>query len=161
MEIIIVFILLLINLSVITYQDFKERQVVVLLFVSAILLGLGLFALNANITLLLVSIKVNLLVILAVFLTLYVYAKFKMKMKLSETIGLGDAFFFIFLACSFPIITFLTLFSTSLIFSLILFLILKSGLKDKTVPLAGLQSLFVAIVLLINKLFDVINLYAI
>lgn len=157
----IILLLLIVCLSAVAYQDFKEREVLVFLFVLAAFLGSSLFYLNVYMYFLLMNVGVNIVVITIIASVLYVYARFKMKKKLIETIGIGDLFFFFFLALSFPTMTFLVLFSTSLFFSLFLFLILKPSLKDKTVPLAGLQSLFLGIVLIINGLFNVINLYAI
>jgi len=83
-----------------------------------------------------------------------------MKKTINEGIGLGDILFFIALAVSFPIITFLILFSLSLLFSLLLFVILKPSLKQKIAPLAGLQALFLFIILFINLTFNFVNLYA-
>ncbi len=157
----IILLLLIVCLSAIAYQDFKEREVSVFLFVLAVFFGISLFYLNAYMNFLLMNAGVNIFVITIIASVLYIYARFKMKKNLTETIGIGDLFFFFFLALSFPTMTFLVLFSTSLFFSLFLFLILKPNLKDKTVPLAGLQSLFLGIVLVINGLFNIINLYAI
>ena len=157
----ITLISLIVCLSIIAYQDFKERKVSVLLFVLATVFGCSLFYINTYLHFLFINIGLNMLVVAIIIFVLYGYARFKMKKKLTETIGIGDLFFFFLLAFSFSTITFLVLFSTSLFFSLFLYLILKPDLKDKTVPLAGLQALFLGIVLAINELFTIINLYAI
>lgn len=95
-----------------------------------------------------------------IFLVLYLYTTLKLKKSLLKTIGLGDLFFFIIIAMGFPTFAFLIIFSSSLIFSFILFIFLKPRLTNKTVPLAGLQSLFLVIILLLNNNFEVLNLYA-
>jgi hypothetical protein len=73
---------------------------------------------------------------------------------------MGDLFFFILLAVSLPILSFLILFVFSLIFSLLIFILLKNTFKEKTVPLAGLQSLFLSLVLIANKFLITIDIYA-
>ncbi|WP_420553518.1 hypothetical protein [Tenacibaculum aiptasiae] len=107
----------------------------------------------------LINISINLLFILLLFFILKIYSNYKMKKGVFEAIGLGDFFFFGVLAVSFPIISFFVLFSVSLIFSYILFIILKPSLKEKNVPLAGFQALFLIIILGINSLLDIVNLY--
>lgn len=83
-----------------------------------------------------------------------------MKRSFFKTIGLGDLFFFLILATSFPTISFLVILSLSFIFSLLFFITLKPILKKKTVPLAGLQALFLMLILITNVIFKIVNLYA-
>ncbi|MFD0963855.1 hypothetical protein [Pseudofulvibacter geojedonensis] len=68
-----------------------------------------------------------------------------MKIHIKEAIGLGDILLFIALTCTFSLVSFITLFVSSLLFSLLLHLISSKGNKEKTVPLAGYMSLFFAI----------------
>ncbi|WP_348712023.1 hypothetical protein [Tenacibaculum sp. 190524A05c] len=82
-------------------------------------------------------------------------------MSLFEALGLGDILFFLVFAIGFPVETFLLLFITSLLFSLIIFISLKAKLRHKTVPLAGFQALFLFLILFINLAFDIVNLYTI
>ncbi|WP_299627653.1 hypothetical protein [uncultured Tenacibaculum sp.] len=84
-----------------------------------------------------------------------------MKQSLFSAIGLGDFLFFIALAVAFPLTTFLIIFITSLLFSLLLFLVIKKKLKEKTVPLAGFQAIFLFLILLLNLTFDIVNLYTV
>lgn len=84
-----------------------------------------------------------------------------LKKALKNTFGLGDFLFFIILAIGFPTATFLVLFSFSLLFSMLLFFLLKHQLKHKTVPLAGLQALFICLVFIANWFFNFSNLYII
>jgi hypothetical protein len=88
------------------------------------------------------------------------YAKLKLKKSIQEVFGLGDLLFFCLLAVSLPIISFLVVFIFSLIFSLVVFILIKKSLKHKTVPLAGFQSLFFAIILGLDIFMNTINIYA-
>ncbi len=84
-----------------------------------------------------------------------------MHKKFEDTLGLGDVLFFIALGIGFPTLTFLVLLATSLIFSLLIYLIIKSNLKSKKVPLAGFQALFIFIILFINLMFNIVNIYTV
>lgn len=142
------------------YQDFKERKVYLFLFILGMFSGSLIYYQHALTEVFLVSISINTAIISTVALLLFLYTKIVLRKKLSKAIGLGDLLFFIVLAVSFPTITFLTFLSTSLIFSLLLFLALKPTLKIKTVPLAGLQAFFISLVLIINWFFNFVNIYA-
>ncbi len=148
-------------LLAICIQDFRERKVyLVILIGSGILLSFSYF-LETTPMQYLVNIGMNLVIIVLIIGILFLYAKFKLKTKLNDALGLGDVFFFIVIAISFPISTFIILFSFSLVFSLMVFLLLKPSLKDATVPLAGLQALFLTMILSVNWIFEFTNLYAI
>ncbi len=154
-------LLLIISLLSVTYQDIKERRVSLFLFVAVGLL-LGYFHyIESSIEVFLISITVNISVVLLILLILFLYSKIKLKKNLNQTFGIGDAVFFSVLAIGFPTATFLVLFSFSLFFSFIVFLILKKKLKHSTVPLAGFQALFISIIFLVNWVFRFTNLYAI
>jgi len=154
-------ILLFVALFFIVIQDFKERQVYLWLFlVTGITMAL-LHLHDSMIQIFLINISINLLIIFIIIAVLYFYATIKMKKDLQQTLGLGDILFFMVLAIGFSTGTFLVLFTFSLIFSLVFYLAAKSNLKYKTVPLAGLQALFIGIVFLVNWAFNFINLYAI
>lgn len=154
-------IILFIALLFIVIQDFKERQVYLWLF---LLTGVTMALLHLNnsmIQLFLLNVGINLLIIFIIISVLYFYATIKMKKALQHTLGLGDILFFMVLAIGFTTGTFLVLLTFSLIFSLLFFLVIKSNLKYKTVPLAGLQALFISLVYIANWTFNFTNLYAI
>lgn len=152
--------LFLILLLIIFYQDVKERLVSLAVLLITIALGAFLYFKSSFFYIYLFNILTNLLLLLAIIFVIYLYSKLKLKKPFFYSIALGDILFFIILAVSFPTIAFLILFSTSLLFSLMLFLILKSGLAKKTVPLAGFQSLFLFLILFINLIFNIVNIYA-
>lgn len=152
--------LLIIALIAISYQDFKERQVYLgLLVLTGISMGFLYFS-NSDPTVYFWNIVLNITVVLFIYTLLFFYSLWKLKLTISHTLGLGDLLFFIVLAIGFSTGTFLVLFTFSLIFSLVFFLSIRSKLKIKTVPLAGLQALFIGLVYTTNWMFQLTNLYA-
>lgn len=149
-----------ITLLAIFYQDLKQRKVTLLLFILEMLLGGLMHYKNSFNELFFINIGINFGVVFVIFLILFLYTRLFLNKKLLETIGSGDFLFFIVIALCFPSITFLILLSTSLVFSLLTFLILKPSLKIKTIPLAGLQAFFVGLVLILNWLFNFVDIYA-
>jgi len=152
-------IALIISLCVIVYQDINERKVYLwILFAIVALFGFLHFqqSLPEQFFLTILS---NIGVVFTIVFVLFLYAKLKLKLPFADTFGLGDVIFFLAIAIGFPTITFMILFSFSLFFSLILFLLLKKPLRHETVPLAGLQALFFSLILLLNSAFNFINLY--
>lgn len=134
--------ILLLTLGVVFFQDYKERLVHWFLF--PIIGGLTgfLFYSNTLNELFFSSIILNLLFILMVLLILFMYAIFKLRTSPFSTIGLGDVLLFVGLSLSFSTMSFMIIFVSSLIFSLLLHLTVKKKSQNKTVPLAGYVSLF-------------------
>ncbi len=145
----------------IIYQDFKERKVYLWLLIGAGILLSTLFLFSTTPSIYAVNIGVNVLTILLVILLLFFYTKYRLNKPFKESIGLGGLLFFICIAISFPIATFIVLFTFSLFFAALTFLFLKSLLGKKTIPLAGLQALFLFIIICINWSFHFVNLYMI
>lgn len=145
----------------IVFQDLRERKVYLWLFILAgILIGVIHFK-EVLLEQFLVSAIINCCVILTIIGILFMYSKIVLKKSLKDSFGLGDFLFFIVLAIGFPTVTFLILFSFSLVFSLLLYLVLKKKLKYQSVPLAGFQALFICAIFIINWGFNLGNLYLI
>ena len=141
------------------YEDLKERKVTIALLMLLFVVG-GFLNIKQQVwEVFLISSILNLAVVFSIILILFVYTKLKLKQSLPEAFGLGDVLFFAFMAISFPTTTFLVLFSCSLIFSFIISISFQKQLK-KFVPLAGLQALFLGLILGTNHLFGLMNLYA-
>ena len=153
-------ILFILLLGVLCVQDFKERKVSLILLVLAILLGGAMHVQQQDSGIFLAAIFVNLLIVFTVFLMVSMYAKIKMKQPIFNVFGIGDLLFFMLLAVSFPTLSFLVIFVFSLIFSWSIFMLIKQYLKEKTVPLAGLQSLFLLLVFIINMALNRFDLFA-
>ncbi|MDC8005225.1 hypothetical protein POV27_14280 [Aureisphaera galaxeae] len=136
-------------LSLIFYQDQKERQVWFFLFPLFALLGTTLFYMNTNSTTYLYAILINLLIVGMLLLVLFILSRWVWNKKsLKEALGLGDILFFVGFAVSFPTVSFINFFAFSMIFALVIHrLLLKwKSLTHATVPLAGWMSLFLIMI---------------
>ena len=142
------------------YEDLKERKVTLLLLLLLFILGGLLNSQRQIIELFLINSLMNLVVVSAIIFILFLYAKLKLKTSLFEVFGVGDLLFFVYMAISFPTATFLVLFSSSLLFSFALSIVFRTKLK-KLIPLAGLQALYLALIVGVNLLWNVVDLYAI
>ncbi|MBS7256713.1 general secretion pathway protein [Flavobacterium branchiicola] len=152
------FILILV-FALVLYQDFKNRLVYWFLYpvigILAFIIQLHKLPLQIAIT----NLGFNLLFIGLILGGSVLYLKFK-NLDFTDMIGLGDVLFFIFIAASFSIVSFLILFVFSLVFSLILHLILHNKKQEVTVPLAGFMSLFFGAVYAISFCVNDTFLYA-
>jgi hypothetical protein len=133
-------ILLMLSLVTIFYQDVKERQVYWFLFPLIAICSALLFFTNTLSELFLTAVILNTIFIVLLLMIVFMYSKFKLKKN--HTIGLGDVLFFVVAAFAFSTISFIVVFISSLIFSLVLHTLLNQDKKSITVPLAGYMSLF-------------------
>lgn len=78
---------------------------------------------------------------------------------LNVSFGLGDILFFYAFALGFPTATFLILFVSSILFSLMVSLIQKKKKTESGIPLAGLMSLFLVFAFSIEFLPNLPSLY--
>lgn len=137
-------VLIVFVFAIIFWQDYKDRMVHWFLYPIVGVLGFLIQLFYTDIFLLILNSVINLCFILTVLAILWVYAKLVLKQNLvNKGIGIGDVLFFVFLPFCFSIISFFILFVFSLLFSLLIFLILKvKNPKMETIPLAGFMSLF-------------------
>ena len=154
--------LLLIGIfSLVFVQDSKDRKVFWFLYP---IIGVLVFVLQINaISLYPASLNAvfNLGFVSLLLVVCFVYAKLKLRKPfLNEVFGWGDMLFFVAIAFSFSIVSFLILFVFALLFSLLLHLVLKHEQTEKTVPLAGNMSLFFGGVYLISLFWECNFLYA-
>lgn len=141
-------IILIVIFGIILWQDCKERLVYWFLYPLVGILGFSIQLFYTDIYLALINSFINLCFILTVLLILWVYTKLIMKQDLvNKGIGIGDLLFFVFLSFCFSIISFFIFFVCSLLFSLLLYFMLKRKKPElESIPLAGLMSLFFAVV---------------
>ena len=144
-----------------TIQDFKERKVYLWLLLCTIAFMAYHFFYSVAATVFLINILINLSVILLIVGILYLYTHFKLKIKFYQALGFGDILFFLGISLSFPSVSFIFLFSFSLVFSALSYRALKPLLKTNNVPLAGLQALFFLLLFSVNWPLGFINLYRI
>jgi hypothetical protein len=140
----------------ISYQDFKAREVSLLTFCI-----LYLFLITSNFfdrfSLSLDNILINLFVTMAVTSLLFSYYIIKYGDKyvsqLKSSIGLGDVLMIPAFLLSFSPFNMILVFILTLLLSLLYHLIIK--FKDsttETIPLAGIQSLILSIILITDTL---------
>lgn len=133
-------------LMIIVFEDFRERMIhwvwlpllaIALLFYSSSKLGVGWqdWVLNFLFLLLVGSLSVS-------YLTLVKNVRF--QEMLSTYLGIGDVVFFTVMVFVFPVAIFLLYFIVSLLISLIFGIVF---LKGKTIPLAGIQSFIMFLII--------------
>lgn len=133
---------LAITFIIITIQDLKSREVYWFLFPLLALLAGFLHKNEIIIELFYFHVFQNLMFTIALILILFIYFKGLRKQSLKEVIGLGDILMFIALAFSFATFSYVILFGSSLIFSLVLSFTLRKKRKVENIPLAGYMAVF-------------------
>jgi len=145
--------------GVIFYHDIKYRAVTWIAFPVLLVAGI-LFNLveHQQLSILFANVLLNTCFLGIQFLLLWLYFLVKKnRSSLQSGIGGGDILF-LFASCFFfSPLNFLLFYISSLIFSLATFLILSGRINKKraevTVPMAGLQSIFLQLFLTINVVF--------
>ncbi|MGS2765206.1 hypothetical protein [Sinomicrobium sp. M5D2P9] len=167
-------------LGIIFYQDYRSRMVSLPLFILAILLFAGLHFFRADRYVFWISIGINLGFISIISGILYLYSRFKLRSAfINGSFGAGDLFFFVAIALGFPPVTFVVLFTFSIVFSLLLHIFpvprnlfkpvpvktgehisgKNPGEPQQTVPLAGYMALFFIVVFIYSLFSDFPSLY--
>jgi len=159
---IILQLLLLASFGIIAFQDFKERAVIWVLFpIVAVLLAI-LHLQHTSWTQYIILTVTNLILVSCILLILFLYTKFiARKQFLNVSFGLGDLLFFYALALGFPTFTFILLFVGSVLFSLLIHIFTIKKREEKTVPLAGLMSVFLIGVMLFSYIPNTPSLFII
>lgn len=144
----------------IAYQDLKDRMVIWVAFPMMALILTSIHLASSGWELVLWFSATNLLLVSGILLLLFLYTEFVSKKKfLNTSLGLGDILFFYAFSLGFPTLTFVILFVGALLFSLFLFLLLKSVQNMETVPLAGFMSLFLIGTMTVSFFIKTPNLY--
>lgn len=128
-------------------QDLKFRAIHVMLPAILFILGLVIFYIAQKEWMLL---GYNALFLVSTFAGLYVYLMIKNKTvitSLSKTMGLGDILFFIAVVPFFGFHNYILYFITGMLFSIIGFLLIRMLSKTNLVPLAGLLSLYMVLLM--------------
>jgi hypothetical protein len=145
------------NLCLITYQDFKYRAVSWILFAMLAILCICLhllfnqswedFGRQALIN------NIFLLIQVSIAFVLLFFKNNRKKVDMKSKIGLGDILFLIAVSFLLPFMVFAIYYLGSLVFSLLIyFFILRRSQEpvNKTIPLAGLQAIFLAICIIFS-----------
>ncbi|WDF60815.1 general secretion pathway protein [Flavobacterium sp. KACC 22758] len=152
-------LILVIVFAFVLYQDFKSRLVYWFLYPIIGVLAFAIQLQNLPVSIALTNLGFNLLFVVLILLVSTLYIKFR-NLDFKNTIGIGDILFFLFIAGTFSIVSFLVLFVFSLVFSLILHIVLNNKKEQATVPLAGYMSLFFGVVYAVSFCFNNAFLYA-
>ena len=150
----------ILGFGAIAFQDIKERMVYWFLFpMVALFLGFAFWQ-QSNPELFLVFSLTNLFFVSTILLISFLYTKYvTRKPYLNHSLGLGDLLFFYALAFGFPTLTFIVLFVSALIFSLVLHTVFGTSQEKSSVPLAGYMSLFLMVLFLLSHIHPHIQLY--
>lgn len=150
--IIVLKLILIVLFFLIFKQDYKDRMVSWVLYLSIGITNLILQLLFISWQSVIANSSFNIGFISLLILIMYFYSKLiKRQPLINHSIGVGDIFLFYSLCFLFPIITFMILFIFSLVFSLLLhFLLKKKYNQHNSVPLAGYMALFYSVVLLLS-----------
>ena len=160
---IILKILLLVILLLIFYQDLRFQAVSWIFFLFVLLINSFLAVKSLPLSDILFSVVIIILFIFFQFTIIYLFSwvKFKKRINIFNSVfGLGDLLFLLMITPIFSPLNFILFFIASLIFTLLIFAILKGFnlLKAKKIPLAGLQSLFLFL-LILSQIFIKFSLY--
>jgi hypothetical protein len=144
-------ILIILLSTMIAYQDFRFRAVNWILFAVLLLTGLSFsFLLSGHFLYVLEKSFANIIFLSIQLGVLKLYFHFtdnKNKKIIDSKIGKGDLFFLAAACFYFSFLNFICFYLLSLLFSVIYYMAMTLGnrrhmLRRKTIPLAGLQSLF-------------------
>lgn len=152
-------LLLIIVFAIILYQDFYHRMVYWFLYPAVGILAFLIQLNNLPVMIVLFNSGSNLLFTAIILGLSFLYARFR-SLNFKNSIGIGDILFFVFVCCSFSIVSFIVLFVFALVFSLILHLFFSNKKQEQTVPLAGYMSLFFGMVYTASFFFNTTFLYA-
>ncbi len=134
-------------------QDMKYRAIHIGLPLALALLGVAVFVYNKYPLLVLWH---NLLFLIITFVGLYAYISLKER-KFSnpfKSIGLGDFLFFVAVMPYFSTPNFILYFVSGMLFSIIVFLVIKSITKSNLVPLAGLLAIYMMLIRCVGYYVD-------
>lgn len=151
-------LLICLVLILIMIQDFRFRAVHWLLFPLLLILIIADSLFISRIQNYLASIFINLLIISIQGMLLIAYYKIRgtdLSNIIRRKIGMGDLLFVLIMACAFSWSTFLLYYITGLFFTLITWVTIKrfSNIRSNLVPLAGLLSLYMIIIILADIIF--------
>lgn len=146
-----ILIFFLMVLAAMTYQDIVHRSIPIYFFLIAFALSITLQYLKCGVDMFfMIQASFNLLFVLLNALIVYIYVCKIKKISLHQAIGLGDLAFYLILIPLFSTPVFMAFHLISLVIVLVGYPLLKDvlSMKARAVPLAGLQS-FCLLVLLI------------
>jgi hypothetical protein len=152
-------LLLIVVFAIVLYQDSKNRLVYWFLYPIIGVLAFAVQLYNLPVIIVFYNLGLNLLFVSFILGVSYLYVKYR-NLDFKNAIGIGDILFFVFISCTFSVVSFFVLFVFALFFSLILHFILSNKKEQQTVPLAGYMSLFFGAIYTVSFFFNSTFLYA-
>ncbi len=150
------YVLLIILLFLVLYQDSKMRTLHVIIPVLVFVVSLLINYVSLDLEFKDILKNIGFLLLNITGLTLYFSLKRKaFSNPINRDIGLGDIVFFIAITPLFKLETFIVFFVIGLVFSLVLYTIVLWFKKIETIPLAGYLSLYLVINLTIQNVFNI------
>lgn len=145
-------------LLTIAYQDFKERQVSVFLFLLLCVCGVWLNLNTTNYIDFTISTVINICFVIIQLVLLLFYFKIKKSTKsLNDLLGLGDIVFLLISSIYMGISGFIWYYVVGISLSLLIALIMNWNTNSSTIPLAGILSIELATIILLQY-FKMLNL---
>ncbi len=161
---ILVAILFISLLSVIVYQDFKNRAIswILIPFLCAVGLFNGWFTIGWSTFIAYLSINLSIVFINLFGVTLFISLKDKkFKNIIDSYLGLGDILFFVVLTTIFSPINFVVFFLGSMLLCTTIYgsIQLANKQKQRLIPLAGAMSVILIITLVVQLVIPSFNFY--
>jgi hypothetical protein len=148
--------------AIILWQDIKDREVYWFLYPLLAFFSFLIQLQFSGIYLSLLNIIINIFFVSLLLIIAWGYYRFLRKaLFVNNVIGSGDILMFYCLAPTLPSISFVTMFVFSLIFSLVLHKVIKSGPEYTTIPLAGYMALYFSVLYLVTFFCDYRELFPI
>ncbi|PZO26773.1 MAG: hypothetical protein DCF13_13195 [Flavobacteriaceae bacterium] len=146
---------MVLSLGIVFIQDLKFRRIHVLL--PVLIAVFSFLLLKSSFANFYRDMIQNIVIFLFIFLILIVYMSVKNKKIINPFqtyFGMGDFLFYIAVAPLFITFNFILYFILSMLFSIIMFLLLRKKMKEETIPLAGFASLLLLALIASDMFLD-------
>jgi len=154
------FILSVLLLFIIVYQDFKFRAISWFIFPLLFVLLFSKAGYQINFSSAFIITGINFLVVLLIYCCLVIYTsikKRKLNLQLNGFLGLGDVLFLLAVAPVFSSLNYIFYLLIGLMAALIYAPVHILLFKEKTIPLAGILAVFYSIIFGIDYQFVALN----
>jgi hypothetical protein len=152
---------LMLVLILITYQDFKFRAVTWFFFplLAAILIGESMYHEIWSITVEYFIINASFMIIQLLTVTLYLSFRHRSFIRIwHQYLGLGDILFLFILCFFFSPINLIIFYLSSLIIAILVTLVLRRSYSSfSLIPLAGIQSALLTLLIMLNIFINAID----
>lgn len=139
---IVLYIVILLSLVSLIFQDLKHRHIHVLLPVLLFVATVFLLTIESRFDYTVLFYNIAFFLLIFFFLIIYMSIKNKSFLNpFTHYFGLGDVLYFISISAVFILHNYILFFILSMLFSIVLQQLFKKRMKEDTVPLAGFSAL--------------------